>query len=167
MQDPIAYERYPVSVVIVANLHALFLYLTGAVLVYLLFPLLVILYILLIVVLEVRLLSRHCTDCYYYGKVCAFGKGWVSAKIFCQGLPDRFSRMKITAKDLIPDLLVIVIPVLAGIVLLFEAFRWTILILIIVLLVLGFPGNAFVRGKLACRYCRQRQYGCPAAQFFK
>jgi hypothetical protein len=42
----------------------------------------------------------------------------------------------------------------------------TILILILALLLLGFMGNALVRGQLACRYCKQREIGCPATQLF-
>ncbi|HZK29955.1 MAG TPA: hypothetical protein VFC43_01795 [Methanoregula sp.] len=45
-------------------------------------------------------------------------------------------------------------------------FIWTILILVIVLVVLGLFGNAFVRGQLACRYGKQRETGCPAEQLF-
>ena len=41
-----------------------------------------------------------------------------------------------------------------------------VLVLVAVLLILGFPGTAFVRGQLACRFCRQRELGCPAEQLF-
>ena len=85
---------------------------------------------------------------------------------FSKGIPERFCQKKITIKDIIPDFLVFIIPVVIGIVLLLIEFRLAILILIIVLLVLGFPGNALVRGQLACRYCRQKEIGCPAAQLF-
>lgn len=74
--------------------------------------------------------------------------------------------MTITWKDIVPDFLVFMIPVLAGILLLIQEFTWTVLILIIALLLLGFLGNALVRGQLACRYCKQRETGCPAAQLF-
>jgi hypothetical protein len=47
-----------------------------------------------------------------------------------------------------------------------QGFTWTILILVIALLLLGFPGNALVRGQLACKYCKQREIGCPATQLF-
>jgi len=51
-------------------------------------------------------------------------------------------------------------------VLLIQEFTWIILILIIALVLLGFLGNALVRGQLACRYCKQREIGCPASQLF-
>jgi hypothetical protein len=74
--------------------------------------------------------------------------------------------MPVTKKDLAPDFLLFMIPVLAGILLLVRGFSWTDLIFVIALLVLGFAGNALVRGQLACRYCRQREIGCPAEQLF-
>ena len=78
----------------------------------------------------------------------------------------QFCKKTITGKDIIPDFLLFFVPVLAGIVLLIMEFSWMILILVIFLLVLGFFGNAFVRGQLACRYCKQREIGCSAAQLF-
>jgi hypothetical protein len=111
-------------------------------------------------------LSRHCVDCYYYGKTCAFGKGWLSSLFFPKGQPEQFNQKKITWKDIVPDFLVFIIPILAGILLLIQEFTWIILSLIIALFLLGFFGNALVRGQLACRYCKQREIGCPAEQLF-
>ena len=161
------YDQYPTGIVIASNLLSLFIYLIGAFLMYQVGLVWVILYILCIILLELRLLGGHCTGCYYYGKTCAFGKGSLSCLIFPKGTPEQFSMKKITWKDIIPDFLVFIIPVLAGIVLLLNEFQWIILILVIVLLILGFIGNAFVRGKLACKYCKQKEIGCPAAQLFE
>jgi hypothetical protein len=75
-----------------------------------------------------------------------------------------------TWKDIIPDFLVFIIPVIAGCILLLIEFQWTILILVIVLLLPGFFGNAIVRGNLACNYCKQKEIGrhlCPADQLFE
>ena len=128
--------------------------------------LLVIGYVIFILIFQFRLLNGHCTECYYYGKTCAFGKGRLCSVFFQKGQVEQFSRKTITWKDVVPDFLVFFIPVLAGIILLVHEFTWTVLILIIALLLLGFPGNALVRGKLACRYCKQREIGCPADQLF-
>lgn len=166
MQEPVPYERYPFGTIFIANLLTLSLYVIGAILLYQFLPLLVIPYILFILSLELRLLSGHCIDCYYYGKACAFGKGRLCATLYPRGSPERFCRMTVTWKDILPDFLVFIIPVLAGIILLVMAFRISTLVLVILLLILGFAGNAFVRGQLACRYCRQRTNGCPAAQLF-
>jgi hypothetical protein len=167
MQESAGYEQYPTWIVIVSNLLSLFMYLIGAFLVYPLGLVWVILYLLFILLLEFRLQGGHCVDCYYYGKTCAFGKGRLSCLIFPKGIPERFCQKKITWKDIIPDFLVFFIPVIAGIALLLIEFQWTILFLVIFLLILGFLGNAFVRGQLACKYCKQKEIGCPAVQVFE
>ncbi|MEI7857925.1 MAG: hypothetical protein WCH85_10535 [Methanomicrobiales archaeon] len=166
MQEKGCYENYPALIVIGSTLLSLLIYVFGAIILYRFGLNWVICYVLLILILEVRLLGGHCVDCYYYGKTCAFGKGRMSSLYFQKGNPNRFSEMKIAWKDIAPDFLVIAIPVLAGILALMQEFSWTVLILIIALLLLGFPGNAYVRGHRACRYCKQRESGCPAEQLF-
>jgi hypothetical protein len=166
MQEPGDYENYPTMIVIVSNLLSFLIYVIGAFILYKFSLIWVIGYVLFILLLEFRLLSGHCTDCYYYGKTCASGKGRLCSLFFQKGKPEKFNHMKITWKDIAPDFLVFMIPALAGILLLIQEFSLTIFILIIALFLLGFPGNAFVRGQLACRYCIQREIGCPAEQLF-
>jgi hypothetical protein len=166
MQEPGCKENYPLAIVIGSNLLSLLIYVIGAIILLQFSIVLVIGYVFFILLLEFRLLSGHCVDCYYFGRTCAFGKGRLSALFFRKGTPEKFSHINLTWKDIVPDFLVFIIPVLAGILLLVQEFSWTILILIIVLLLLGFVGNALVRGHLACRYCKQRELGCPAEQLF-
>jgi hypothetical protein len=166
MHDPDCKEDYPLTIVFVSNLLPLVIYGIGAFLLFRFGIIWVIGYVFFILLLEFRLLGGHCVDCYYYGKTCAFGKGYLSSLFFRKGNPEEFCRMKITWKDVVPDFLVFLIPVLAGILLLIQEFALTVLILIIALFFLGFLGNALVRGHLACRYCKQRETGCPAAQLF-
>jgi hypothetical protein len=66
----------------------------------------------------------------------------------------------------VPDFLVLIFPLIGGIVLLVTAFNWVILALLIVLLVLSFAGNAFIRGSYACKFCKQKELGCPAERLF-
>ncbi len=166
MQEPECYEKYPARIVIVSSMVSLLIWGMGAIILLRFGILWVAGYILFILLLEFRLLSGHCVDCYYYGKTCAFGKGRLSALFFARGSPEKFSSMTITGKDIVPDFLVFIIPVLAGILLLIQEFTWTVLLLIVALLLLGFFGTALVRGQLACRYCKQKERGCPAAQLF-
>jgi hypothetical protein len=35
-----------------------------------------------------------------------------------------------------------------------------------VLIALSFVGNAVLRGSFACKYCKQREIGCPAEKLF-
>jgi hypothetical protein len=166
MQDTGCHENYPAIIVIVSNLVSFLIYGIGAYILYRISLIWVICYVLFILLLEFRLLGRHCVDCYYYGKTCAFGKGYLSSIFFQKGQPEKFNQKKITWKDIVPDFLVFIVPVLAGIVLLVHEFTWIVFSLIIALFLLGFFGNALVRGQLACRYCKQREIGCPAEQLF-
>lgn len=166
MQGPGCYEKYPTMIVIGSNLLSLLIYVIGACILYGFGLIWVICYVLFILFLEFRIVSRHCVDCYYYGKTCAFGKGRLSSLFFQRGQPERFNQKKITWKDIVPDFLVFIIPVLAGIMLLIQEFTLTVLTLIVALFILGFFGNALVRGQLACRYCKQKEIGCPAEQLF-
>ena len=166
MKDPCSYDTYPPGTVMVANLVTILICLAGAYLMYRAGLLLLVPWLLLVFFLEFRLIRGHCVDCYYYGKTCAFGKGRISALFFPRGDPERFSRMTITWKDLVPDFLVTLIPVITGIALLLMEFSWSILLAVLALLILGFAGNAYVRGTLACRFCRQREAGCPAERLF-
>ncbi len=67
---------------------------------------------------------------------------------------------------MVPDLLAFIIPLLAGIILILQKFTWVIPVLVAALFLLSFPGTAYVRTKLACRYCKQREIGCPAERLF-
>lgn len=161
------HENYPMQIVGLSNLISLSIYGIGAyivakVLVWLLIP-----YLLYCLWLEFRLIRRSCINCYYYGKMCAFGKGKLCALIFKKkGNPELFIQDKITWIQLIPDFAVSLIPLIAGIVLLVTDFTWLLLILVIMLCVLAFGGNAVVRGSFACKYCKQKEIGCPAEQLF-
>ncbi len=167
MQEPVCKEDYPPAIVTVSVFLSLLIYGIGASILSGFGIIWVIAYIFFILILEFRLIGGHCPDCYYYGKTCAFGKGRLCSLLFRKGSPEKFSRMKITWNDIVPDFLVFIVPVLAGIYLLIREFTWTVLFLVLALLVLGFIGNALVRGYLACRYCRQREIGCPAEQVFR
>ncbi|MFH1226370.1 MAG: hypothetical protein V1701_00525 [Planctomycetota bacterium] len=123
-------------------------------------------YLAYIAVLELRLLKGHCVDCCYYGKYCAFGKGKLSRWFFKPGQPERFKCNQITWKDIVPDFLVGIIPIIASIGILIKGFDWLLLGCVILLALLISLGNSLVRGSMACKYCRQRELGCPAQRLF-
>jgi hypothetical protein len=162
-----AYERYPAWIVLVSNLVSIATYLAGAFIIYQVGIIWMVLYLAYVGFLEMRLLKGHCADCYYYGRMCAFGQGKLSSLLFKKGDPKKFCKKQMTWKDIAPDFMVSLVPMATGAALLVMGFSWIILGLVILLFVLGFPGNAFVRGSLACRHCRQRELGCPAEKMFK
>ncbi|MFC2009779.1 hypothetical protein ACFLT6_00020 [Chloroflexota bacterium] len=167
MEETDYYEKYPCRIVLFTGFFSLAVYGLGAFLMYWLGLVWLGLYILYVIWLELRLLKTSCVKCYYYGKICAFGKGKLSSLLFNQQTPGSLAEEKITWKHLIPDMLVAFIPVVAGVIRLIIYFELIILGVVVLLLFFSSLGSGFLRGNLACRYCRQRETGCPAEQLFK
>ena len=161
-----AYDNFPISMILFPNLVAVLLYLAGLIIMYELSLIAAILYLVYLAGLEYRLLSRHCVNCYYYGKTCGFGKGRISSLFFKKGDPMRFCENSFEWKDMIPDLLVTLVPLVIGIVLIFIKFNILLLISMLILVGLSTMGNAFVRGHITCKFCKQRELGCPAEKLF-
>ena len=124
------------------------------------------LYLLFCLGAEINVLYTSCVDCYYYGRQCAFGKGRIAPFLFKQGDPKRFSAKCMSWTDLVPDMLVLLIPFVGGSALLVREFSWTRAVMLAALLVAAFRGNYLVRSRIACKYCKQRELGCPAERFF-
>ena len=160
------FENYSLSTIAVSLFVSLTIYFLGAFLIYQLGFLYLAVYILFIVLLEVRLLKNSCTCCYYYGKKCAFGRGVLSSLLFRKGDSKKFCSRKITWRNILPDMLVSLVPLLAGIALLIFSFDFVLLVAVVILLLFTSLGNGFVRANLACCSCKQRELGCPAEQLF-
>ncbi len=161
------FGNYPFWIVFLSNLVSIAIYFIGAFIIYKIGLVWMILYLAFIIILQFQLIRGHCVNCYYYGKTCAFGKGRISSMFFKKGDPKNFCKMQITWKDMIPDFMVSLIPIIAGIILLIKNFDWVLLVLMIILFILTSIGNGFVRGQLACKYCKQRKLGCPAQKLFE
>ena len=166
MQNNKAYENFPVWIPLLSCVHSIAIYALGAFIFYLLTFLLTIFYLLFCLWIEFRILQKSCVNCYYYGKICGLGRGKLSPLFFKKGSPERFIKTEISWKDLIPDFLVLIFPLVGGIIALIVDFTWLILVLMVVLAVLSLWGNAMIRGSLACKYCKQKELGCPAEQLF-
>lgn len=166
MKQVKTFENYPCWIVIVSNLLSIMIYLTGAYVIYQLGIVWLLFYLFYIFWLETRVMKKSCANCYYYGKLCAFGKGKLSSLFFKKGNTKDFIKRNITWKDIIPSFLVSIIPVIVGIVLLVLNFNWNILASIAILVILTSFGNGFVRGSLACKFCKQKEISCPAEQLF-
>jgi len=161
------FENYPCKIIFISNLVSISIYLIGAFIIYQLGIIWLLLYLIYILGFEIRLLKKSCPNCYYYGKFCAFGKGKISSLFFKKGNPEKFIQKKITWKAILPDFLISLIPFVVGIILLIVNFNWLILILIIILVILTTAGSGFVRSSLACKFCKQREIGCPAEKLFR
>jgi hypothetical protein len=166
MNNTKTYERFPWWVVLVSTVLSLLIYAAGAFIVSRLSPVLAAVYVVYCIWLEFKILRRSCVGCYYYGRVCGFGRGVLCSFLFKKGDPASFAERQVSWADMLPDFMVFIIPIIAGIRLLIREFNVTLLMLMIVLLILSFVGNAVVRGKVACKYCKQRELGCPADRLF-
>jgi hypothetical protein len=161
-----SYENFPIWMVILSNALSLSIYVIGFY-IFLFFGLiLAVPYLLYCIWMEASVLRRRCVNCYYYGKVCCFGKGRLCSYFFKKGNV-KFNSRKITMRDLLPDFGVFIFPMIGSVILLVMNFSWAILALLLLLTVLTFSGNAFIRGRLACMHCKQRKIGCPAERLFR
>ncbi|MBN1594881.1 hypothetical protein JW933_03040 [candidate division FCPU426 bacterium] len=161
------FDSYPAWIVLLASALSVSIYLLGAAILLQFGMWAVFLYLAVCLFLEGKLLATACVHCYYFGRRCFSGKGVVSAWLFKKGDPKIFANREVSWKELLPDMLVALLPVGAGIFLLIRDFQWPVLVMLLGLLLLAFPGNGFVRGKLACCHCRQRELSCPAEKLFK
>ncbi len=167
METSKTYENFPVWIVLLSNLGSAIIYIAGIILMFRLGLIPAMVYLLLIMAFEYRLLSSHCINCYYFGKTCGFGKGVISSMLFKGGDPSKFCNNTMSWKDLIPDLLLSLIPVITGIILMIIEFDVILLLAVTAIITVTTVGNGFIRGKLTCKYCRQRESGCPAEKMFR
>ncbi|MBN1805340.1 MAG: hypothetical protein JW837_08825 [Sedimentisphaerales bacterium] len=166
MQKNEAYENFPVWASFLSWSFSLSLYILGSYILGTLYFPLAIVFIFYCLWVELRILKYSCVNCYYYGKHCGLGRGKLCRLLFKKGSPEKFNEKEISWKDLIPDFMVLIFPLVGGIVFLILDFSLLILILTVVLVLLSTGGNAMLRGSLACKYCKQKELGCQAEQLF-
>jgi hypothetical protein len=53
-----------------------------------------------------------------------------------------------------------------GIILLISKFDFVSLSALLLLVVFTTAGNGYIRGKMTCKYCKQKELGCPADLLF-
>jgi hypothetical protein len=160
------FENYPFWIVLLSNFLSIAIYGLGFFIMYQLHWVSAMAYLLYVLALEIRLIKNHCTNCYYWGKLCGFGRGKLSSWLFKQGDATKFCNLEITWKTMIPDFLVWVLPVVVAIILLIIKFSILLLLVLLLLIVFSSIGNAFVRGSLTCKHCKQNEIGCPADKLF-
>lgn len=167
MEDVKTYENFPGWIVLLSNLVAISIYAIGAYILAGFGVFFLILYLIYCLWVEIRILKRSCVNCYYYDKVCGFGKGKLCSLFFKKGDPQKFVEKEISWTQILPDFMVFIFPIIGGIALMIKNFSWLLLALMAILLLFSFGGNAVIRGSFACKYCRQREIGCPAEKFFE
>jgi hypothetical protein len=166
METNKTYENFPVWIVILSSIVSILIYISGLIITLRLGWIIAVLYLVFILVFEYRLISKHCINCYYWGKTCGFGKGRLSSLFFKSGDPLKFCDKEMSWKDVIPDLLISLVPLIIGIVLMIIKFDLILFFAVIILILLTTIGNGFIRSNLTCRYCKQKESGCPAEKLF-
>lgn len=162
------FENYPRWIISITIILQLAIYVIGGAIIYQFGLVWLIVYLIYVAYLEITFYPKSCVYCYYYGKWCAFGKGKMAAWLgFKQKDNKKFCERQATYIGMIPEMLVVIVPVFLGIVLLLQRFEWGVLALIIIDLILVSWGNGFVRSKLACAHCKQGEICCPAREMFE
>jgi hypothetical protein len=165
METSKTYDNYPIGIVIQSNIVSVGIYALGFLIALRLGLVFSLLYLLYILILEYKLI-RSCANCFYWGKTCGFGKGRLSSLVFKKGDTSKFCAKEISWRDMIPDILISLIPMVIGIILLIIQFDLILLSALLLLILLTTSGNGYIRGTLTCRYCQQRELGCPAYMLF-
>ncbi len=160
------FENYPSRMVAISVLVTISVYALGTLVLSGLGPVIVTAYLLYCAAYEIWVMKYSCINCHYYGKLCGLGRGKISAWLFPKGNPEKFVGRTMTWKTLVPDLLIVLLPLLGGIVLLTRHLSWQLAVYMAMLVTISLGGNAFVRTRIACKYCTQRTIGCPAERFF-
>jgi uncharacterized protein (DUF983 family) len=161
-----SYDNYPLSTVIQSNLVSFGIYACGFLILLKLGLIFSSLFLISIFLFELRLIRSHCPNCYYWGKTCGFGKGRLSAAFFTQGDKTKFCGTKMTWRDMIPDILLSLVPFVVGIVFVIVDFSFLMLATLLILVLLTTAGNGYIRGTKTCSFCKQRETGCPAFEMF-
>lgn len=160
------YEKHPIRIVFLSSMLSLSIYSAGLFILYQSGIVFFGIYLFYILLMEFRIIRFHCINCYYWGKTCGFGKGRISALLFKQGKAEQFCKKEMQWKDMIPDLLISLVPFIAGIIVLIREFQLSVLAALLLLVFLTTTGNSYVRSKLTCNHCKQREIGCPADKLF-
>ncbi len=161
------YESFPLYIVFLASVVTILIYGLGF---YILIGISIwigILYLLYCLRIEFMILKRSCVNCYYYDKFCGLGKGKLAPLFFKKGDPKKFAQRELAWYTLIPDFMVNIFPIAGGIILLARDFSWSLLAIFTIFIIISFGGTAVIRGQFACKYCKQKEIGCPAAEMFE
>ncbi len=165
-RQPKAFESYPPRIVLATTLASLVTYVIGIYILSLVDMVWGVLFLVYVLYLEFSIYREGCACCYYYGKMCAFGRGKLAPLFHRRIDPEEFCKREVSFRKLVPSMLVLVFPLIGGIALLVMSFSWVVLGLMAIPWLMWFLGNPLIYGKLACAHCKQGRKCCPAMEFF-
>jgi len=161
-----SYEKFPLCIPFFSILISIIGYCMGALILSGFGIIFSILYVIYCIISELIVILRSCKNCWYYGRICGLGKGKIAPLFVKKGDTKNFADRDISIIHMIPDFLVVILPLIGGVILLILDFSILVLFLMIILSILFFGGTAFIRGTYACKYCKQKDIGCPADAIF-
>lgn len=154
-------EEYPIKIVCISATLTVISYSLGTIVIYVLHPILGLIFLLLAATTIIVSMKLRCTHCFYLGKYCNFGLGKLAAILFKKGEPEEFRNPRKVVPTAILSFGTMLLPVIAGIGLIFLDFSLISIGLLLVYILLGIMPNFFVRGNF-CEKCVQGQLGCPS-----
>jgi len=166
MKEDCIYTNFPLWIPLIAILLSIISYSIGAIILNGLSIIYSIIYLFYCLFVETMVIYRSCKNCYYYGRICGLGKGKIAPYFVIKGDTKKFTERDISPLHLLPDFMVVIIPLAGGIYLLITNFSFTILAMMICLSIIFFGGTAVLRTNYACKHCKQRTIGCPADTMF-
>ena len=164
--DPAVFQKYPLSTVLIFQFVSLANYAVGIYLLSQISVLFSILFAFYVIMMEFSVYREGCASCYYYGKRCMSGRGKIAPLFVRKEDPKRFCEKKITWKNLLPTVMVSLIPIITAVYLMITSFNWLFVGLILVPILTWFVLNPLMYGKLGCLHCKQGRICCPANDFF-
>ena len=154
-------EGFPKNIVITCILFSLIIYLLGAYILTRFGYIAAIIYLLYGLIIEIYVISRSYGSCYYFGKIYAFSTGWPKSQLTKKNDLKQHVKTSITCWGIIPEILIVIFPLISGIHRLIINFSWFCLGLLILFFILYFIGVRIIRKYIICRYCKQRGINCP------
>jgi len=161
-----SFENFPLWIPFIATFVSIIGYSTGAIILSGFDIIFSILYLFYCLGVELLVILRSCKDCWYYGRICGLGKGKIAPLFVNEGDTKKFADRDISMLHMIPDFMVVILPLIGGVILLIFDFSIVVLVLMAILAILFFGGTAFIRGTFVCKYCKQKDIGCPAYAIF-
>lgn len=165
MEKQTCYENYPLKIVALSLVIAVFSYLIGAVILIQLIPFGLIIgvgYLVLCAVNIIVTLKFRCIYCYYYGKTCYMGLGRLAKAFFKQGDSKDFKNPKNLVPAALFSFAILLIPIIGAIISMVIRYTLLVLFLFIIYIMVAFVPNLFLKKNLHCKYCKQGELGCPA-----
>lgn len=155
-------EKYPKRGIIFSNIIMLLWFALGTIACWYFYPLAAWIYLAFALIMVYIVLRKVvCINCYYFGKLCAFGWGKLSAKMFKKGKIEDFNESIGIKLAPLTYVLLLIIPLVLIIISIIQEFSWYKISVLIPLLLVSIYSVGISR-KATCSKCKMRLI-CPGS----